>query len=66
MFFSRTTTDESIASVRRQTRKNQTSSKDGEIIDPKTLRLFLAATLAVILAPGPEILYVLSRSMSGG
>jgi len=65
MFCSRTT-DECIASVRRQTRKNQTSSKDGDMIDPKTLRLFLAATLAVILPPGPDILYVLSRSMSGG
>ena len=28
------------------------------MIDPKTLGLFLA--------PGPDILYVLSRSMSGG
>jgi RhtB (resistance to homoserine/threonine) family protein len=36
------------------------------MIDPKTLGLFLAAALAVILAPGPDILYVLSRSMSGG
>lgn len=36
------------------------------MIDPKTLGLFLAVAFAVILAPGPDILYVLSRSMSGG
>jgi RhtB (resistance to homoserine/threonine) family protein len=36
------------------------------MIDPKALGLFLAAAFAVILAPGPDILYVLSRSMSGG
>jgi threonine/homoserine/homoserine lactone efflux protein len=36
------------------------------MIDPRTLALFLAAAFAVILEPGPDILYVLSRSMSGG
>jgi threonine/homoserine/homoserine lactone efflux protein len=36
------------------------------MIDPKTLGLFFAAAFAMILAPGPDILYVLSRSMSGG
>lgn len=32
----------------------------------RTLALFVVAALAVIAAPGPDILYVLSRSMSAG
>jgi len=36
------------------------------LIDLRTYTLFIIAALAVIAAPGPEILYVLSRAVSGG
>lgn len=36
------------------------------MIDVRTYALFLVAALAVIAAPGPDILYVLSRSIAGG
>jgi len=36
------------------------------MIDTSTLRLFLAAAWAMILVPGPDILYVLTRGMGGG
>ena len=36
------------------------------MIDVRTFLLFLAAAIAVIVAPGPDILYVLSRGISGG
>jgi threonine/homoserine/homoserine lactone efflux protein len=36
------------------------------MIDSRTHILFLVAALAVIAAPGPDILYVLSRGISGG
>lgn len=36
------------------------------MIDTSTLLLFLAAAWAMILVPGPDILYVLSRGMVGG
>jgi threonine/homoserine/homoserine lactone efflux protein len=36
------------------------------MIDIPTLLLFLAAAWAVILLPGPDILYVLSRSLGNG
>lgn len=36
------------------------------MIDLRTFLLFLAAAIAVIVAPGPDILYVLSRGISGG
>ncbi|MBZ5615952.1 MAG: LysE family translocator [Acidobacteriia bacterium] len=36
------------------------------MIDLKTFTLFLAAAAVVIAAPGPDILYVISRGISGG
>jgi threonine/homoserine/homoserine lactone efflux protein len=36
------------------------------MIDLRTCVLFLVASLAAIAAPGPDILYVLSRGISGG
>lgn len=36
------------------------------MIDPTTLLLFLAAAWAMILTPGPDILYVLTRGVAGG
>lgn len=36
------------------------------MIDTPTLLLFLAAAWAIILLPGPDILYVLSRSLGNG
>ena len=36
------------------------------MIEPRTFILFLIAAAAVIAAPGPDILYVLSRAISGG
>lgn len=36
------------------------------MIDLRTYALFIVAALAVIAAPGPDILYVLSRGISGG
>lgn len=36
------------------------------MIDFRTYVLFVVAALAVIAAPGPDILYVLSRAISGG
>lgn len=36
------------------------------MIDFRTYTLFAVAALAVIAAPGPDILYVLSRAISGG
>lgn len=36
------------------------------MIDTTTLLLFLAAAWAMILAPGPDILYVLTRGIAGG
>jgi threonine/homoserine/homoserine lactone efflux protein len=36
------------------------------VIDSRTYILFLVAALAAIAAPGPDILYVLSRGISGG
>jgi threonine/homoserine/homoserine lactone efflux protein len=35
-------------------------------IDPGQLALFLAATLALVVTPGPVVLYVVARSMSQG
>ena len=36
------------------------------MIDLKTFTLFLAAAAVLIAAPGPDILYVISRGISGG
>jgi len=36
------------------------------MVDFRTYAVFVVAALAVIAAPGPDILYVLSRSVSGG
>ena len=36
------------------------------MIDLRTYTVFIAAALAVIAAPGPDIFYVLSRALSGG
>ena len=36
------------------------------MIEPRTFILFLVAAAAAIAAPGPDILYVLSRAISGG
>lgn len=36
------------------------------IPDPQTLALFVAATLALTLTPGPGVLYVVTRSAEGG
>src|SRR5215469_14113691 len=38
----------------------------GQMIELHTFVLFLAAAIVVIAAPGPDILYVLSRAVSGG
>ena len=35
-------------------------------IDPARLALFLAATVALVVTPGPVVLYVVARSMSQG
>jgi threonine/homoserine/homoserine lactone efflux protein len=35
-------------------------------IDPAQLALFLAATIALVVTPGPVVLYVVTRSMSQG
>jgi threonine/homoserine/homoserine lactone efflux protein len=40
--------------------------KEYRMVDLRTYVLFLVAALAVIAAPGPDILYVLSRGISGG
>jgi threonine/homoserine/homoserine lactone efflux protein len=36
------------------------------IVDPGKLALFLGATAALILTPGPAVLYVVARSLSQG
>jgi threonine/homoserine/homoserine lactone efflux protein len=36
------------------------------LIDPAKLALFLAATVALVVTPGPVVLYVVARSMSQG
>jgi len=36
------------------------------IVDPGKLALFLAATAALILTPGPAVLYIVARSLSQG
>lgn len=36
------------------------------MIESRSYALFLAAAMAVIAAPGPDILYVLSRALAGG
>jgi threonine/homoserine/homoserine lactone efflux protein len=36
------------------------------LVDPAKLALFLAATIALVVTPGPVVLYVVARSMSQG
>lgn len=36
------------------------------MIDPRTYSVFVAAPLVAVVAPGPDIFYVLSRSLSAG
>ncbi|MBI1882220.1 MAG: LysE family translocator [Chloroflexi bacterium] len=39
---------------------------EGKLIDPTNFSLFVAASWALIIAPGPDMLYVITRGMSQG